>query len=70
MVSGIQRDLDRLAEAATRADIDSFEAISAELRNRAVADGGLQPDLLREIAAERCRLTEGPAFRDLNARLR
>ncbi|MCE8418417.1 hypothetical protein LZ190_06805 [Rhodovulum sulfidophilum] len=70
MVSGIQRDLDRLAEAATRADTDSFEAISAELRNRAVADGGLQPDLLREIAAERCRLTEGPAFRDLNARLR
>ncbi|ARC89325.1 ankyrin repeat domain-containing protein [Rhodovulum sp. MB263] len=70
MVSGTRPSLDRLAEAATKADIDSFEAISDALRNRAVAEDRLRPGLLREIAAERCRLTATPAFRDLNARLR
>lgn len=62
--------LDRLAEAAGTADIDRFETIADELRSRAVANGWLRPEIVREIAAQRSRLAGSQAFRERNARLR
>ncbi|WP_181497994.1 ankyrin repeat domain-containing protein [Rhodovulum viride] len=62
--------LEQLSEAAGTADIDSFEAIADELRSRALADGWLRPEIVREISAQRSRLAGSAAFRERNARLR